>query len=226
MTEGKARDLFAAYEANLRKVAANRAAPGVILCPLDLATMTADEATLEHIVPKHSTVEKQQKTPFTKLGVTSVRSGLTLTCGRCNGKKGRELDFVLRGLIAGGDKDRATYVYRSGTAILTYAYLFAFAVFGYEYILKPELDEVRRQFEEPDKRHTPWLEWAQAHPQNIEQPIVANQWGYPFMMGNKLAPGVPLELFFWRFRAKLPTITGLKVCVDIPESIRTAVSDD
>lgn len=226
MSEGKARDLFAAYEANLRKVAPGRTAPGSILCPLCLATMTAAEATLEHIVPKHSTVEKVQKTPFTKLGVTNVRSGLTLTCGRCNGKKGRELDFVLRGLIAGGDKKQSDYVYRSGTAILTYAYLFAFAVFGYEYILKPELDDVRRQFEEPDKPLTPWLELAQVHPQNIEQPIVVNQWGYPFMMGNKLTPGAPLEVFFWRFRAKLPTITGLNVCVDIPESIRTAVSDD
>jgi hypothetical protein len=225
MAEGQLQDLFFAYEANLRDVEPSRTPAGVILCPLDLAPMPIDKATLEHIVPQHSTVEKKQKTLHTKLGSKNVRSGLTLTCLRCNGKKGSELDSELRGLIVGGDKNANAYSHRSGVAILTYAYLFAFAVFGYEYILRKELDEVRLQFEEPDTRHTGWLEDAQVHPGEIERPIVANEWGYPFAMGNGRADGAPLEVLFWRFRAKLPTLTGIKTAVSIPDSVRVVMND-
>jgi hypothetical protein len=220
--QGKALDLFDAYRANLLKVAQDRAPREAILCPLDLSPITRDDVFgrrvgVEHIVPQHSTADGKLKSLFTKLAVKDVRSGLTLTCAVCNGKKGRELDLPLRGLIAPGVRRPQEYTYRTGTAILTYAYLFAFAVFGYEYIFKPEAEEIRRQFQDPDGRHTAWLDHAQVCTANIEQPIVANEWGYPFVA--RIARGAPIELSFWRFRAKLPSIDGVRTAVEIPESI-------
>lgn len=222
--QGKALDLFDAYRTNLTKVDATRAPAGAILCPLDLAPIQRADVEskvvpLEHIIPQHATVASKQ-TKFTNLAAKDVRSGATLTCGRCNGKKGKELDFPLKGLIAPGPRKPEEYTYRTGTAILTYAYLFAFAVFGYEYIFKEELAEVRAQFEDPDGRHTRWLEHAHVCTANMEQPIVANEWGYPFAAG--IARGAPLELYFWRFRAKLPGLDGVKTAIEIPASISGA----
>jgi len=222
--QGKALDLFDAYRRNLIVADSSRASGReAILCPLDFTEISREDVrakhvVLEHIVPQHATSDKKQKTRSTQLAVKDVRSGLTLTCASCNSKKGRELDQPLRNLITPGPHTPDEYGYRAGTAILTYAYLFAFAVFGYEYVFKAELTEVRDQFKDPDSRHTGWLDHAQVCTANIEQPIVANEWGYPFAL--RIARNAPLEFYFWRFRAALPALDGVRTAVEIPESIR------
>lgn len=222
-------DLFKAYLANgiatrnLPKDATS------ILCPLCLEpierTAVEDETVpLEHIIPVHSTKDKEQKTRYAQISVKNVRSGLTLTCPDCNGFKGKRLDFPLRNRITPGHRAQGNYTFETGTAILTYAYLFAFAVFGYEYILQPDMAEIREQFKNPEKRISTWLEYAKVHLPSIKQPIVCNEWGYPFILERSCKKGSPLELLFWRFRAKLPSMDSVKKAVDIPKSILRLVS--
>lgn len=223
-TPSKALDLFDAYHENLAAVTPNRVPRGrAILCPLDLSAIPRAEVEsgaigIEHIVPFHATVKKVQKSLYTSVGVADVRSGLTLTCPTCNGKKGSELDFRLRRLIGPGDRQKSQCGYRTGTAILTMAYLFAFAVFGYEYIFKTELAGIRDQFQDPDGRHTDWLDGAtvdlSAQPQHMP---VANEWGYPFKL--VVRRHQPLVMWFWNFRAIIPSLDGVRTAVKIPPSV-------
>ena len=214
--------LFDAYAQNL-VTSGHSTAPDYMLCPLCLKRITFEDlrngrADVEHIIPRHSTTNRQQLTPFTRLGAASVRSGLTITCTICNRKKGSQLDFGMRGLVTPGRKSKADYKGRSGVAILVYAYLLVFAVYGYEYILQPAMDDVRRQFDRPDEDITQWLAGAEVDPtmEAKDQPIVCNEWGYPFVAGvwrNRL------RISFWRFRAILPGPVAVTAVVDIPEAI-------
>ena len=85
-------------------------------------------------------------------------------------KRGRELDWYMRKLITPGKKSKDDYPPRSGVAILTYAYLLAFAVLGYEYILDPALEKIRSQFDSPDTIQTNWLQYAYVDLSGPEQP--------------------------------------------------------
>ncbi|MDP8209298.1 MAG: HNH endonuclease domain-containing protein [Candidatus Stygibacter australis] len=217
-------DLFDAYKSNLTKTGNNPELKDIILCPLCLKEIKREEivkgdVALEHIIPAHSTGEKAQKTDFTKISVKNVRSGLTITCSKCNSKKGSKLDWVLRNRITPGSQNAKNgYSFTSGVAILVYAYLFSFAVFGYEYILKDELIEIRKQFSDIDNYHTKYLEYAQVNLNDPEQPIVCNEWGYPLIMGE--TKNGDLEIYFWKFRARLPSISGLNQLIEIPQSIK------
>jgi hypothetical protein len=193
-----------------------------ILCPLCLGKIERTDVEsrkipVEHIIPQHSTADRLQKTRHTKIGVKNVRSGLTLTCYCCNSWKGSKLDWLMRNKILPGSKPIQDYQFETGTAILTYAYLFSFAVWGYEYIHKPEMERIREQFKHPSERKSEFLAEAKVNLKGPEQPIVCNRWGYPFIMGG-MSKG-PLEVMFWRFRALLPSLHGVKTSVEIPETI-------
>lgn len=223
MCSSIALQLFDAYYENLQAAGFDSDVPDAIPCPLCLRPITRDqvisrEVSLEHIIPQHSTRERKQATPHTRISVKNVRSGLTLLCRECNEWKGSRLDSPLRGRIVPGERCRKDYSFETGTAILTYAYLLAFAVWGYEYIHERGMDEIRDQFLHPDERRTPWLEHAQVSVPHDEAPPVCNQWGYPFIRGSLLSGG-PMELLFWRFRALLPSASGVRTTVNIPESI-------
>jgi hypothetical protein len=223
-------DLFDAYHQNLTSTGNNPDNKDIMLCPLCLKEIPrldieSGAVSLEHIIPQHSTSSSTQNTRHTQIGVKNVRSGLTVTCPVCNGKKGRELDFCMRNLITPGQKTQNDYSPRTGVAILIYSYLFAFAVHGYEYILASKLKEIRKQFNDPDGCHTSWSETACVHLVDPQQPIICNAWGYPFIMGGMV--NGPLEIMFWRFRALLPSASHVTKAVEIPESLRIlAHSDD
>lgn len=215
-------DLYNAYKSNLFEIGYNTNGGDYMLCPLCLEKISRENIEkkiipIEHIIPLHSTIDKKQKTPFTKIGVKSVRSGLTITCKTCNEKKGSKLDAPMRNLITPSVKINSDYGdRRTGIAILIYAYLFAFAVWGYEYILKPDLKQIRQQFADIDGNHTNFLNYAEVNLGGNQQPIICNEMGYPFIFG--LGEDA-LQLFFWRFRAMLPAVKGIKTTIHIPESI-------
>lgn len=214
-------DLFESYQDNINQVDPKRGGDGTIPCPLCLAPMTIDglsgaQASLEHIIPQHSTRESAQPSRLTKVGTKNARSGLTITCEKCNREKGRTLDWALRNRITPGKRSGDAYGFRSGVAILTYAYLLAFAHFGYEYILRDDLNEIRRQFSDPDTRQSAWLEHAVVDLLGAPAPIVCSEQGYPCVF--RLHPP-PLQVMFWRFVALLPPLGELKSAVRIPSSV-------
>jgi len=210
--------LFDAYLTNAVKTQHRSLGNTSIPCPLCLesierAAVFAGTVVEEHIVPQHATTENKQQTPDTQMGFKNTRSGLTLTCSNCNRFKGKHLDFPLRGLVAPTRQREDDYTFETGTAILIHAYLFAFAILGYEYVYCPELEEVRRQFHEPSVRHSAWLEHAHVN-LNPPTPIVATQSGYPCVFGRPV--GQPMQVFWWRFRASLPNADFVMYPVDVP----------
>lgn len=190
-------DLFDAYQSNLACTGNSPGRNDIILCPLCLRKIFRNEIVsgrvrLEHIIPQHAASAKSQRTRSTRISVKNVRSGLTITCEACNKKKGSELDWRMRGLIGPGKRTKNQYVRRMGVAILIYAYLLAFAVYGYEYVLAPALDEVREQFQDTDEYRTSLLEHScVCLPETT--PIVCNEYGYPCFFGG-MRGGAP-----WRF---------------------------
>ena len=218
----KSLELFDAYLENL--IASGKCPPtnsDSILCPLCLTSIRRIDVeegrvSLEHIVPQHATAQRQQKTPETRLGNKTTRSGVTLTCTACNGKKGRELDWIMRDLIGPGSREEADYPRRAGVAILIYAYLLAFSTYGYEYILAPGLETIREQFQEPDSDASEWLQHAEVDREG-RQPIVATEQGGPSVV--RIGGDGPLKVFFWRFRSLLPPVGNVIHPVRIPASL-------
>lgn len=215
--------LYDAYFANAVRTGHSQPGETSIPCPLCLkpierAAVVANVVAKEHIVPQHATADKVQRTPHTQIGVKNTRSGLTLTCSECNGFKGRKLDGLLRGRAGSTPQSEADYPFETATAILTYAYLFAFAILGYEYVCHPDLEEVRRQFSDPTVRHSRWLEHAHVNLKPPESIIVTTENGYPCVFAHRV--GHPMQVFSWRFRASLPNADFVKNPVDIPTVLR------
>ena len=219
MSRSLALALFRAYQDNLRESIGAPRPPTSIPCPLCLVNSISESAIvaghpLEHVVPESVTAMGRQRTPHSRIGDKSSRSGLTLTCEACNRFKGSRLDAPFRRAFAYGAAPSESIPVR--TAILTYAYLFAFAVFGYSYAVDQSLADIRRQFREPHHQVTPWLDSVVPSVQAWHHPIVLNSWGYPFM----LAEGAPIGLLvsFWRCAAQLPPRKSGPV-VSIPPEI-------
>ena len=85
------------------------------------------------------------------------------------------------------------------------AYLGAFQIFGYEYILQNEFNEIREQFDFPDEIRTDWAHDAIVDLRDVGDSIIATDMGHPFIFGGVTADGYPVELHFRRFTAKLPS---------------------
>lgn len=192
----------------------------VILCPICLREINKKMVLVggvEHIIPqvliKSDTEDKK------RLGTMNQRCGITVLCREarsqkgtakqsaegCNGLKGQLYDRLWK--KHWGDKPINTNLlrHRHGVAILTMAYLGAFQTFGYEYILRPELDEIRRQFDFPDDTKTSYLETAQVNTSASGDTIVRTSTGQPFVTGGISVDGYPLQLIFRRFKAQLPS---------------------
>lgn len=190
----------------------------VILCPICLREITLKQFdAVEHIIPQN--VLKNDP-PFMKILSLSRRAGLTALCHHsrrtlsdeetkhgCNGWKGQKYDRLFKGVIQGGRISSSALKHRHGVAILTMAYLGAFQRLGYGYILRPELDEVRRQFDYPDARHTSWLDHALVNlaAVNPNAQIWGTTSGLPFAFGSLMTATAPLEILFRRFSARLPS---------------------
>lgn len=67
----------------------------------------------------------------------------------CNCFKGSAYDRLFRHLFDDKDHTKPELRHRHGVAILIRAYLGAFQTFGYSYIRRNEIDEIREQFDFP-----------------------------------------------------------------------------
>ena len=91
-----------------------------------------------------------------RLNLTGVRKashkesfdGLFAELDRAARERSRNWDFSIKFQIRNSP-------WKEGVAWLRVAYLYAFAAFGYNFILRPELHPIREQIKHPEKRVTP-----------------------------------------------------------------------
>jgi hypothetical protein len=190
----------------------------VILCPICLRKLRIDElGSVEHIVAQN--LLKSDPWYMKKISL-SRRAGLTALCRHsrltatgetakhgCNGWKGQKYDLLFKGMLQGREIRQEELLHRHGVAVLVMAYLAAFQRLGYGYILRLELDQIRQQFDHPDQRKTAWLDHARVNLAPVDpnyQPWGTTS-GLPFLFGGQLTSTAPLEVFFRRFHALLPS---------------------
>ncbi|WP_339745968.1 hypothetical protein [uncultured Rubinisphaera sp.] len=189
----------------------------VILCPICWREIPkADVITtgIEHIIPRN--VVANDSSAAAELATKNQRCGITVLCRQprtingkevkdgCNGFKGSAYDRLFRHLFDDKDHTEVELRHRHGVAILIMAYLGAFQTFGYSYIRRNELDEIREQFDFPDDRKTGWLECAMFSLRPLANPIVATEVGQPFVVGGLMNEDTPLHVLFRRCQAYLP----------------------
>ncbi len=226
--------LFRILRDNLVRERAQYGARELILCPVCLREMTVDQLdAVEHIIPRN--ILKSDPLAMKKIHL-SGRAGLTALCHHeretkgganapngCNGWKGQKFDRLFKGMLQGRKVAQWELTPRHRVAILIMAYLGAFQRFGYGYILRPELDDIRLQFDYPDQSMTPWL-WhthVQLTPVDPNYQPWATTSGLPFIFADGFASKRPLDIFFRRFSALLPS--GLSAIQDNPELLNAPV---
>lgn len=190
----------------------------VVLCPICLREIHRDDVIrwgVEHIIPKN--VISGDHPRVAQHGTKNQRCGITFLCRNpracrsnakmahdgCNGLKGQLYDRLFRGLFDESYHSPYELTPRHGAAILIMAYLVAFQYFGYEYILRPELDTIREQFDYPDERKTEWLDMAKYDTSGKSQFVVTSS-GQPFVWGGVANSNANLHVFFRRCQASLP----------------------
>jgi hypothetical protein len=193
-----------------------------VLCPICLREISRYDVIMggvEHIIPR--TVVRNDNQSAARVGTKNQRSGITLLCrqsrlcasdGReskdgCNGLKGKLYDRLFRNLFDDKPHSAAELIHGHGVSILVMAYLGAFQSFGYEYILRDELDEIREQFDFPNQRKTKWLDDSEFFLGNNQIQITATATGQPFVFGPIGNVQAPLQVLFRRCRALLPPCT-------------------
>lgn len=206
------------YE-NLVAVRPHFAGKGVVLCPICFREITrADVLTrgIEHIVPQ--VVAHKDGVDDKAIATFNQRCGITLLCRQerlcnsdgkyikdgCNGLKGRLYDRLFRDLFEDGPHQPDELTHRHGVGILLMGYLAAFQFFGYEFILRPELDELREQFDFPDDHKTDYLNDASYCLAPHSSLPLGTESGQPFIWGGIMKPDAPLHLMFRRCQVTLP----------------------
>jgi hypothetical protein len=187
----------------------------VILCPFCLREITLEQlSSIEHIVAQN--VLKDDP-PYMKQHPGRSRAGVTALCRHprttktghapngCNGWKGQKYDRLFRRMLQAQRIDEGMLRLQHYVAVLIMAYLGAFQRLGYEYIMRVELDDIRHQFDYPDRQVTHWLDHVHirlsGHPGGQ---IWATTSGLPFVFGSLASSKAPLEVSFRRFSALLP----------------------
>lgn len=211
-------EAFEALHENLVSVRPELKSEQIVLCPFCLREISRDSVLkggVEHILPQG--VVKADSPTLKRLGTLNQRCGITVLCRQerslksngkiylegCNGIKGSIYDRLFKDLFDGRKHKTEELKHRHGVAILMMAYLGAFQNFGYEYILRSDLDEVREQFDYPDARKTNLLEQAQFNLLGGNQ-IVSTTAGNPFIFGGISTTSAPLHVLFRRCQAYLP----------------------
>lgn len=212
-----------AYEVlreNLVAVRPEFAARDVVLCPICQREVSRDaviKGGVEHIIPQN--VVSGDSADVASLGTKNQRCGITVLCREeracksdgkiskdgCNGMKGRLYDRLFRRLFDTGAHARSELTHSHGVAVLIMAYLGAFQCLGYEYILRPELDPIREQFDFPHDRKTDWLDHARYCLAEDKTQVVATSVGQPFVFGGITTQSAPLEVLFRRCHVLLPS---------------------
>jgi hypothetical protein len=217
---------------NLAAVRPEFADRDVILCPICLREIPRTAVVtcgVEHIIPQN--VVKSDPSDFAALGTKNQRCGITVLCRAervcqsdrrvckdgCNGMKGRLYDRLFQGLFETGTHVHSDFTHSHGVAILIMAYLGAFQRFGYEYILRLELDPIRTQFDFPNERKTTWLDTARYCLAEDTAQIVATSVGQPFIFGSIVTQTAPLEVMFRRCHALLPS--GHRILSKMPRRL-------
>lgn len=206
------------YE-NLVAVDSSYAGKDMVLCPVCLREIPLAEVLaggIEHIIPQvaakeDSTIDKKQATLNQRCGITllcrqsrACKSDGKMSEDGCNGMKGRLYDRLFKNLFDDSPHATEDLTHAHGVGILVMGYLAAFQFFGYEYILRPELGEIREQFDYPHERKTPYLDNAECNfGDNGSIPLLTAT-GQPFMWGGILNSDAPLQVMFRRCRAQLP----------------------
>jgi hypothetical protein len=192
----------------------------VLLCPLCLCEIPEADimaSGIEHIIPQ--VVVRNDPDAYRTLANKNQRCGITVLCRQsrilksngdtlrngCNGYKGQTYDWVTRNILDDQPRTIEDLQFRHGVALLTMGYLGAFQIFGYSYILRPELDEVREQFDFPNERRTNWLLNVHYSMQPGLTEIVATSTGQPFVVGGVMNGTAPLEVYFRRTAIELPS---------------------
>jgi len=188
-----------------------------IICPICLREISRSEVLVggvEHIVP--NVIVKSDPVALAGEMTKNQRSGLTVLCRRprvygddkrlakhgCNGLKGSLYDWSLKHIGSSTRRGSIPFTHRQLVGILIMGYLGAFQTFGYEYILRDELSEIRRQFDYPEITRTDWI-----HHINIFDSfhgVFTTENGMPFMVGGSTHPDAPLVVIFRKFSASLP----------------------
>ena len=211
--------VFDVLQRDLVKVRPELIGRNVVLCPICLREISEQEVIkggAEHIIPRN--VIRKDDANKRILGSKNQRCGITVLCrtpricqsnGKlategCNGLKGQIYDRLFADLLDDEAHDTHELTCRHKVAILVMAYLGAFQIFGYSYILRNELNEVRKQFDFPEEPKTKWLNEVYYNPSATRQWIVVTNWGSPFVVGSAMTPDSPLQVLFRRCQAELP----------------------
>jgi hypothetical protein len=212
-------EVYAVLRENLIAVEPRYAGNDVVLCPICLREVTQTEVLaggIEHIIPQ--VVAKEDPVDDKARATLNQRCGITLLCRQersckcdghmskdgCNGLKGRFYDRLFKGLFDDGPHGQEELTHRHGVGILTMGYLVAFQFFGYEFILRRKLDEIREQFDYPDDRKTGYLDQALYCLAPSSSLRLLTESGQPFLWGGVMKPDAPLHLMFRRCQVVLP----------------------
>ncbi len=211
MTRNIRQEVFEVLRENLVAVRPDYNAKDIVLCPICLTEVSRKEVIkgggFDHIVPQN--VAKNDPPELTGVGTNCItknqRCGVTVLCRRCNSLKGSQYDTHIGFWLNGANHEATPLSHRQWVAMLIMAYLGAFQNLGYEYILRPELDEIRRQFDYPDTTVTIWLSHIKIIPR-IEGVFTTGN-GLPFIMGFGMHEDSHLEMMFRKFWVVLPDIS-------------------
>lgn len=120
-----------------------------VLCPMCLYPKSADELTLEHIIPQRAL--RHDPVPLKQIHSLNDRAGLTLTCGACNGLKGRHYDPIIEYLFRFPRPEKSQFTDLQILKVRKIiGYLAAFRELSYAYILsRPILETIRCEFLNP-----------------------------------------------------------------------------
>ncbi|NOS72585.1 MAG: hypothetical protein HOP33_22025 [Verrucomicrobia bacterium] len=188
-----------------------------VQCPICLCSLTREDVVnkggcVDHIIPQSAINEDGD---IIKQEIArNERTGLALLCRRprktvndkkadqgCNGLKGSLYDTLFAGFLETKQFSAQDLKIKHQVAILVMAYLGAFQNWGYSYILRSELDEIREQFDNPGKIVSKWTSSVQFEtaPNKIV-PITPGK-GQPFFF---YEDANDLVVIFRRFLARLP----------------------
>jgi hypothetical protein len=212
-------EVYAVLRENLVAVDPGYAEKDVVLCPICLRGIGQAEVLvggIEHIIPRvvadeDSVDDKARATRNQRCGITLLsrqqrvcKSDGYVSKGGCNGLKGRLYDRLFKGFFDDGPHSREKLAHQHGVGILMMGYLAAFQFFGYEFILRREMDEIREQFDYPIDRKTPYLDQALYCLAPSNSPPLVTESGQPFVWGGIKKPDAPLHLMFRRCQVELP----------------------